>query len=90
MELKKKTDDEWADLNCEDIHLSKKECHFLLNYANKEMSIYEEQYHGDVRKLMDSDDGWDYNYWYRTSNIMTTAIKMIDNDQASIYYKFWR
>jgi hypothetical protein len=54
------------------------------------MQEMEEWYHGDVQKLMDSNDGWDYNQWFKTMTIMDTALKSIEEDRATIYYKYWR
>lgn len=83
-------EDGWDDMNCKDIRLTKSQCQKIKDYAICEMQEMEEWYHGDVQKLMDSNDGWDYSQWLKTMTIMDAALKAIEKDRATIYYKYWR
>lgn len=89
-EEKQFTDDEWDEKNCEDIRLTKADCKYIQSYAEEEVYALEEWYEGNMGRLENSEDFWDYQDWETTIDIMKKAIKMIEEDKAKIYYKYWR
>lgn len=85
------SEDEYDELNCQDIQLSKENLEFIRDYANEEIAELEDWYHGDIDKLEDSEDGWDYCHWLKTKEIMESALRILDRDSdAEVYYKYWR
>ena len=88
MECKNMSREKYEQKNCKDIPLSEKDCKFIKSYAEEEMYELEDWWHGDIEKLLDSDDGWDYGNWNKTVQIMKKAIELISNG-AKVYYKYW-
>ena len=90
MELKGFDYDEWEEMNCEDVRLYKKDCQHFLDYAKEEVAEIEDWYDGDLDKIYDSDDGWDYQHWKDTEEFFQEALNLITEEHATIYYKYWR
>jgi len=83
------SEDEWDKLNCEDIPLTLEDCTWLKDYASEEILALREWWN-DEEPDQNNDDYWDYQEWSATLDIFEKAIKLIKDEGAQVYYKYWR
>ena len=78
----------YETMNCKDIELSKKFCQEMMDYAKEEIAEIIEWHDGEPEE--DNEDYWNLRDWESTAEIFEKAIKLIDEEDAKIFYKYWR